>query len=213
MFFGDLLQLGRIAAHKNGVRHQPRSVGKCDSTLRANCKNRSHKMLIQPHTPGDAIHDDANPSFFHRFSNEVSSVGEAAGCNRLTAIYSIVRVWIAAQANTKKAPEGAFFCIREERLLSNSRQFNFNLQGVPAARNIEHTYDNRFVFRKQCGSHEVGLTSDWRRISVFILFIISIPSKFFLIDHRSQFKTVRKLSEKALNVYTYLHAFISLVGG
>src|ERR1700678_4040378 len=67
MLFRDLLQLGGISPHEYRIRHESRSIRQRNSALLLYRKNGTDKVLVQSHTPGYSIHDDANPLLDHCF--------------------------------------------------------------------------------------------------------------------------------------------------
>src|SRR5206468_1935166 len=61
----ELLELLGATSDENRVRHHATAIAEPHSTLGANGADRAHQMLVGPHAPGDAVHDDPEPDCFH----------------------------------------------------------------------------------------------------------------------------------------------------
>src|SRR5207302_8339847 len=70
-----------VAADEDGIGHHPPAVGKTHAALVSYGADRADKVLIGPHPPGDAVHDDAEPLNGHDTQSLYASVG------------SLTRVW------------------------------------------------------------------------------------------------------------------------
>src|SRR5581483_8005027 len=65
MVLCDLLQLGHIASHQDRIGNQARPVRQLDTSLLSNRQDGTDQVLIQPHTSGHSVHDDADPLLVH----------------------------------------------------------------------------------------------------------------------------------------------------
>ena len=63
---GELL---RVAADQDGVGHDPVAVGERHAALLADGDDGAHQVLVGAHAPGDAVHDDAEPTCAHAASS------------------------------------------------------------------------------------------------------------------------------------------------
>jgi hypothetical protein len=62
---GERLDLLRIAADEDRVRHHARAVLQPDAAFGADRQHGADEMLVRPHASGDAVHDDAEPPLRH----------------------------------------------------------------------------------------------------------------------------------------------------
>jgi len=62
---GEALELLRIAADQQRVRHQSRSVLESDAALFSYFQYGSDEVLVHSHPAGDAVHDDADALLIH----------------------------------------------------------------------------------------------------------------------------------------------------
>ncbi len=62
---GECRHFFGVAADKNRVGHDAIAIGERDAALIANGHDRADEMLVQPHAPGDAVHNDAKSASRH----------------------------------------------------------------------------------------------------------------------------------------------------
>src|SRR5262249_47050486 len=62
---GELRELGLVAADQDRIGHHGVAVLQRDAALRADGENRADQVLVRPHAPADAVHDDAEPLLRH----------------------------------------------------------------------------------------------------------------------------------------------------
>src|SRR5205823_7439309 len=91
---GDVPELRLVAADQNRVRHEPIAARQGHAALLADGEDRSHEVLVQPHAPGDAVHDDADALGGHQPSRrgaaccaptKVGTGGEVRGRNEIAS--------------------------------------------------------------------------------------------------------------------------------
>jgi hypothetical protein len=62
---GDRRDFVAITPHQHGIWHQPVAVRKCDAALSADSDDRPNQMLVEAHTAGNAMHDNADAALSH----------------------------------------------------------------------------------------------------------------------------------------------------
>src|SRR5690349_6662130 len=77
MLLRQLLHLGGVAADEDRVGHQAAAVLQRHAALLADLDNGADEVLVLPHPPGHAMHDDAD------FSHSISLIAAQSGCARL----------------------------------------------------------------------------------------------------------------------------------
>src|SRR5262249_49779927 len=84
----EAAQLLLVAPDQDGVGHDSRPVLESKAAGGSDRQDRADEMLVRPHPPGDAVHDDAETPFAHRCvssENQVRWPSRVAFASAVTA--------------------------------------------------------------------------------------------------------------------------------
>jgi hypothetical protein len=63
----DRTQFRFVASHQNGIGYGNLASRQFNAALVSDGQNRTHQVLVHAHSPGDAVHDDADFSLGHSY--------------------------------------------------------------------------------------------------------------------------------------------------